>query len=69
METVGTKADASGADASKSGVIRIKRKVTIGEDQLGRKTVVSRLDKDGNKLYLHNFLPIATINRKVMAKL
>lgn len=79
VETAGTKAGASRtstsgvgafeADTKKISITKTRKKVVTGKNQLDRKIVTSRLDKDKNKSYLHNFSSVATIDGEGMAVL
>lgn len=48
------------ASIEKVNIIEIEKKVIITKNKLGKKTIVQKL---------YNYLPIVTINRKMIAKL
>lgn len=69
MKTTNTKTSASGADTNKSIAIGTRKKVATSKNQLTKKIVIPKPDKNKNKLCLYKFLPITIVNGEVIAKL
>lgn len=60
---------AFGAGTSKIDATEIRKKVVTGENQVSKETMASKQDKDKNESCLHNSLPAATVDEKVIVAL